>query len=150
MGKDCILGYVDSYVQNPRAHPMADLAGALAARGWQFLRVGVEMDNHDYSARAHAVLAGQVPHLADATGLANWCRAVKSPAELARMRRAARIVEAMHRRIAEVARPGLRQHALVAEILRTGVLGAEGHWGDHPAIVPMAPSGMDATAPHLT
>lgn len=150
MGEDCILGYADSYVQNPRAHPMEDLAGVLAARGWRFLRVGVEMDNYYYSARAHAVLAGRLPHLADATGLANWCRAVKSPAELERMRRAARIVEAMHRRIAEVARPGLRKHELVAEILRTGTLGAEGHWGDYPAIVPMAPSGMDATAPHLT
>lgn len=150
MGEDHILGYADSYVQNPAAHPMEDLAARLDARGWRFRRIGVEMDNYYYSARAHAVLAGRLPHLADATGLANWCRAVKSPAELERMRRAARIVEAMHRRIVELARPGLRKHELVAEILRTGVLGAEGHWGDYPAIVPMAPSGMDATAPHLT
>jgi ectoine hydrolase len=150
MGEDHILGYADTYVQNPRAHPMEDLAAVLAARGWQFLRTGVEMDNYYYSARAHAVLAGRLPHLADATGLANWCRAVKSPAELERMRRAARIVEAMHARIAELARPGLRKHELVAEILRTGTLGAAGHWGDYPAIVPMAPSGLDATAPHLT
>lgn len=150
MGEDRIHGYADSYVQNPRAHPMEDLAALLARHGWQFSRVGVEMDNYYYSARAHAVLAGRLPHLADATGLCNWCRAVKSPAELVRMRRAARIVEAMHMRIAEVARPGLAKNALVAEILRSGVLGAEGHWGDYPAIVPMAPSGMDATAPHLT
>jgi len=150
MGEDRIRGYADHYVQNPRAHPMEDLAALIAEHGWQFGRVGVEMDNYYYSARAHATLAGRLPHLADATGLANWCRAVKSPAELERMRRAAGIVEAMHRRIAEVARPGLAKNVLVAEILRQGVLGAGGHWGDYAAIVPMAPSGMDATAPHLT
>jgi ectoine hydrolase len=38
----------------------------------------------------------------------------------------------------------------VAEISRAGILGADGHWGDYPAIVPLTPSGMDATAPHLT
>lgn len=150
MQPDCIQGYADTYVQNPEAHPMEDLAGVLATRGWQFGRVGVEMDNYYYSARAHAVLAGRLPHLMDATGLANWCRTIKSPAELERMHRAARIVEAMHLRIAEVARPGLPKNELVAEILRQGVLGAEGHWGDYAAIVPMTPSGMDATAPHLT
>ena len=42
------------------------------------------------------------------------------------------------------------KNELVAEIYRTSVRGAAGHWGDYPAIVPMAPSGMDATAPHLT
>ena len=66
------------------------------------------------------------------------------------MRRAAGIVQAMHARIIEVAEPGMRKNDLVAEIYATGIKGANGHWGDYPAIVPMAPSGMDATAPHLT
>ena len=53
--------------------------------------------------------------------------------------------------------PGLGLMVRVADCVpvvladpRTGVLGADGHWGDYTAIVPMAPSGMDATAPHLT
>jgi len=128
---------------------MEDLIRVIADHGWAKGRVGVEMDNYYYSAKAHAVLAGQIT-LADATGLVNWQRAVKSPAEIERLRRAARIVEAMHRRILEVAEPGLAKNRLVAEILRTAVLGADGHWGDYAAIVPMAPSGLDATAPHLT
>lgn len=149
MPDDDIRGYDDSYVQNPQKHPMETLAALLAERGWATGRIGVEMDNYYYSAKAHAVLA-QSLSLVDATGLVNWQRAIKSEAEIERMRRAARIVESMHQTILDVAEPGLPKHALVAEILRAGTLGAAGHWGDYPAIVPMAPSGMDATAPHLT
>ncbi|MCC5986917.1 MAG: M24 family metallopeptidase [Pararhodobacter sp.] len=146
-----IESYPDIYVQNPDKHPMETLGLLLSARGWAKGRVGVEMDNYYYSARAHAVLSAllQEPPV-DATGLVNWCRAVKSPAELERLRRAARIVGAMHKRILDVARPGLAKNALVAEILHAGAMGTEGHWGDYPAIVPMTPSGLDATAPHLT
>jgi ectoine hydrolase len=49
-----------------------------------------------------------------------------------------------------VAEPGLPKNRLVAEITRAGIEGAEGHWGDYPAIVPLLPSGPDAAAPHLT
>ncbi|WP_127104425.1 M24 family metallopeptidase [Pararhodobacter zhoushanensis] len=149
MEADRIHGYDDTYVQNPAKHPMETLCALLADLGWAAGRVGVEMDNYYYSAKAHAVLA-QSLRLSDATGLVNWQRAVKSPAEITRLRRAARIVEAMHHRIVEVAEPGLAKHKLVAEILHAGAIGADGHWGDYPAIVPMTPSGMDATAPHLT
>ncbi|KPQ07576.1 MAG: ectoine hydrolase DoeA [Rhodobacteraceae bacterium HLUCCA12] len=151
MPGDFIHAYADKFVQNPGMHPMEDLAEVLSMRGWSGGRIGVDMDNYYYSPKAHAVLESRLPAvLTDADGLVNWQRAVKSPAELVRMRRAARIVEEMHRRIAEVAEPAMPKNVLVSEILRTGALGADGHWGDYPAIVPMAPSGLDATAPHLT
>ena len=44
----------------------------------------------------------------------------------------------------------MRKNDLVAAIFHTAITGADGHWGDYPAIVPLAPSGMDATAAHLT
>ena len=56
----------------------------------------------------------------------------------------------MHARIAELARPGLRKCDLVAEILAAGTRGTAGFGGDYPAIVPLLPSGADASAPHLT
>ena len=56
----------------------------------------------------------------------------------------------MHRVILEVAEPGMAKNKLVAEITKSGIEGADGQWGDYPAIVPMAPSGLDATAAHLT
>jgi ectoine hydrolase len=149
---DSIQGYDDTFVQNPDKHPMQELATLLAAHGLEAAQIGVEMDNYYYTAAAHHTLSAALPQarLTDATGLVNWQRAVKSPTEIEYMRRAARIVEAMHARILEVAEPGLRKNDLIAEIYATGMRGAQGHWGDYPAIVPMAPSGLDATAPHLT
>ncbi len=150
--EDAIRVYDDTYVQNPDKHPMEALAHLLEEKGWENGTIGVELENYYYSARAHAALVSSLPQakIQDATGLVNWQRAVKSRTEIERMRRAARIVEGMHRTILEVAEPGLPKNRLVAEILRASVLGAEGHWGDYAAIVPMTPSGLDATAPHLT
>ncbi|MDF3381698.1 MULTISPECIES: ectoine hydrolase DoeA [Sulfitobacter] len=152
MEDDCIRGYDDSYVQNPEKHPMEDLSALLSEMGLEQARIGVEMDNYYYSARAHDTLKAKLPKVTfmDATALVNWERAVKSEREIEYMERAARIVEEMHVRILEVAVPGMRKNDLVAEIYATGIRGAQGFWGDYPAIVPMAPSGMDATAPHLT
>tara|TARA_R110002110_G_scaffold194397_4_gene403227 strand:+ start:845 stop:2029 length:1185 start_codon:yes stop_codon:yes gene_type:complete len=147
-----IRGYDDTYVQNPEKHPMEDLARLLSELGLDAVQIGVEMDNYYYSAAAHKSLSDAMPkaRLADATGLVNWQRAVKSEREIEYMQRAARIVEAMHERIFELAEPGMRKNDLIAEIYATGIRGADGYWGDYPAIVPMAPSGLDATAPHLT
>jgi ectoine hydrolase len=152
MGDDDITGYDDIYVQNPERHPMQTLAELIQARGWDTLSVGVEMDNYYFSAAAFASLRENLPgtEFQDVTGLVNWQRAIKSPREITFMRRAARIVEEMHAMIAERTEPGLKKNELVAEIYHTAISGADGHWGDYPAIVPMLPSGMDATAPHLT
>jgi ectoine hydrolase len=147
-----LVGYPDTYVQSTERHPMDFLAGVLAERGLDKLAVGVEMDNYWFSAAAFASLQQHLPNarLKDATGLVNWQRAIKSPAEIGYMRRAARIVERMHARIAELARPGIRKCDLVAEILATGTRGTREFGGDYPAIVPLLPSGPDASAPHLT
>ena len=56
----------------------------------------------------------------------------------------------MHARVIELVEPGLPKNVLVAEIQKQAILGAGGHWGDYCAFVPMLPSGIDATAPHLT
>ncbi len=147
-----IIGYDDTYVQNPEKHPMTELSGHLAARGLEKARIGLEMDNYYFTASAYMALTKAMPgaQFSDATGLVNWQRAAKSGTEITYMRRAARIVERMHHVIRETAEPGMRKNELIADIYHASVSGAEGHWGDYPAIVPMAPSGMDATAPHLT
>ena len=152
IGEDNIVGYPDHYVQSHERHPMDHLSGFLAARGWDRLRTGVEMDNYWFSAAAYMSLQAHLPNarFVDATGLVNWQRAIKSPTEIAYMRTAARIVEAMHARIVETVEPGMRKNDLVAEIYDAGIRGIEGAGGDYPAIVPLLPSGRDASAPHLT
>jgi len=152
MAEAQIVGYPDHYVQSRERHPMDRLSDLIADRGWGTKAIGVEMDNYYFSAAAFAALQRHLPNarFADGTGLVNWQRAVKSEQELAYMARAARIVEGMHRRILETAEPGLRKCDLVAEIYDAGIRGTEDFGGDYPAIVPLLPSGADASAPHLT
>ena len=152
MSHDRIIGYPDHYVQSTERHPMDVLSAILTERGWAKGQIGVEMDNYWFSAAAYASLQTHLPNarFRDATGLVNWLRAVKSEQELDYMRRAARIVEAMHKRIVETIEPGMRKCDLVAEIYDAAIRGAYGFGGDYPAIVPLLPSGEDASAPHLT
>ncbi|WP_250536435.1 ectoine hydrolase DoeA [Caballeronia sp. AZ10_KS36] len=153
MGHDNIVGYPDHYVQSQVRHPMDYLSTeVIAARGWDRKRIGVEMDNYYFSAKAYASLRQHLPAatFVDGTALVNWQRAVKSPQEIEYMRVAARIVEKMHARILEKVEPGMRKSDLVAHIYEAGITGIEGHGGDYPAIVPLLPTGSDAAAPHLT
>ncbi len=152
MAEDAIHDYPDDYVQSTERHPMERLAALIAARGWQQAAIGVEMDNYYFSPAALFALQRGLGDATwhDATGLVNWCRAVKSAREIEYMRRAARIVEAIHARIFERIEPGMRKCDLAAEIFDAGIRGADGHGGDYPAIVPLLPSGADAGAPHLT
>jgi ectoine hydrolase len=147
-----ISGYPDDYVQSAVRHPMEHMARLIAERRLDGSRIGVEMDNYWFSAAAYEVLKRELPNarFVDATGLVNWQRAVKSDNEIEFMRRAGRMVERMYEAVFELIEPGLAKNRLVAEIYRIAIEGADGHWGDYPAIVPMMGSGLDATAPHLT
>src|SRR6185312_3886141 len=146
------FSYPDNYVQNPTVHPYQVLAGILRDKGFAAARIGVEMDNYYFSAKCLEVLRAELPdaRISDATALVNWQRAIKSEQELGYMRRAARIVEAMHARIRETAEVGMRKCDLVAEIYDAGLRGVDDFGGDYAAIVPMTPSGEDASAAHLT
>ena len=152
MEHDHIHGFPDDHVMSTERHAYEHLVLVLRELGWDRRRTGVEMDNYYYSATSHRVLIDGLSdaEVVDATGLVNWQRGVKSPQELEYMRRAARIVERMHDTIRETIAPGVRKNDLVAEILRTAVRGTEEFGGDYAAIVPMLPTGVDASAPHLT
>jgi ectoine hydrolase len=149
-----IIGYADHYVQSTERHPMDYLSVKLEERGWGSKRIGVEMDNYWFSAAAYAALQKHLPNakFSDVTALVNWQRAVKSNQELDYMRKAARLVERMHQTIFEKCEPGYRKCDLVADIYEAGLRYDDGlgFGGDYPAIVPLLPSGADASAPHLT
>jgi len=147
-----IIGYADHYVMSKERHAMDRLGEILTERGWTHGTVGVEWDNYYYSARAHACLEAALPDasIIDATSLVNWQRLVKSPREIEYLRIAGTIVEKMHERVLDVMEPGMRKNDLVAEIYHAAIAGTPEHGGDYPAIVPMVPSGADASAAHLT
>lgn len=150
MDEASVLSYHDDFVQSTERHPMQDLAAKLGDRGYGNTRIGVEMENYCFSAKAYMTLVAELPDatIEDATALVNWQRKVKSDAEIAVMRKAARIVERMHECIRERIAPGIRKNDLVAEIYATSLRGTEEFGGDYPAIVPLLQP--DETRPRHT
>lgn len=147
-----VCAYADNYIQSTERHPMQDLARVLTSRGYTNRRIGVELENYYFSARAFLTLQDSLPNarFEDATALVNWQRAVKSDEELVFMRKAARISEKVMDGVFSRVEPGMRKADLVAEIYSDAIRGLDDAWGDYPAIVPLLPSGADASAPHLT
>jgi ectoine hydrolase len=147
-----IVPYADDFVQSEVKHPMERVAAELIARGWDRGRIGLEMDNYYFTARAFAVLQDSLSNaeLDDCKGLVNWIRIVKSGAEIACMRQAARLVElCMHAGI-DAIRPGVRQCDAVAAIYDAQIRGTKEFGGDYPAIAPLLPTGIGTSTPHLT
>ena len=151
LAADALLDWPEEHVQHPDHHPYEALAALLQERGWT-QGVGVEMDNYYYSAASHRVLEQALGRgaLADATGLVNWQRAVKSPAELELMRKAGQLTAHMHAVLRDAYAPGIAKNALVAKVQAAGIEGLPGLPGDYPAIAPIAPSGREASASHIT
>jgi Xaa-Pro aminopeptidase len=152
MGDDCVTTYADNYVQSTERHPMQALAAMIREAGYGGKRIGLELENYYFSAKAYLTLREELPEaeLIDATALVNRQRTVKSDEEIAFMRKAARISEKIIDGIVERIRPGMAKNELVAEIYGDAVRGIDDVWGDYAAIVPLLPSGSDAAAPHLT
>jgi ectoine hydrolase len=149
---DNIVGYADDYVQSTSKHPMDCVAQLLHAQGIDRGHIGVEKDSYYFTAACLEHLRDGLPEasLEDATTLVGWVRAIKSDADLALMRDAARIIDKTMTMAIEKLQPGLRQCDLAAAILASQASGMHDAGGDYPAIMPMLPSGVGTSTPHLT
>ncbi len=148
-----MIPYDESFVMNPSSHPMSDIAQSIfIKRRFDKGIIGVEMDNYYYSAQAHSELTSSLPNatFVNANALVNWQRAVKSTKELEYMQIAGKITNAMHQSVLNKAKIGVSKNKLVAEVYHTGISGVDGYGGDYPSIVPLIPSGKEASACHLT
>ncbi|WP_027134202.1 M24 family metallopeptidase [Geminicoccus roseus] len=147
-----ILYYSDDFVQSTTSHPMQDVARNLKARGMTTGRIGVEADSFYFTGRALDILRAELPdaRIVDADLLVNWVRAVKSPAEIELMQQAARITEKMMTTAIDHMAVGTRQCDVAAEIQAVGTRGLDAYGGDYPAIVPLMPTGIGTSCPHLT
>jgi ectoine hydrolase len=149
---DRVLGYPDHYVQSRDRHPYDWIAAELRQRGLGRGRIGVEQDVYYFTPAAQAALARGLPEAAfvDASLLVNWIRALKSPQELRYIEQAARIVERVMQTALETIEPGVRQCDAVAAIYAAQIRGAGDFGGDYPAFVPLLPTGIGTSTPHLT
>jgi Xaa-Pro aminopeptidase len=147
-----IVGYPDRYVQSTERHPMDYVAEELTRRGLGRGVIGLEMDAYYFTAAAAGALTRGLPNarFKDATALVNWVRVVKSPGELHYMRQAARIVEKVMATAFEAIRPGLRQCDAAALIYKAEIEGTPEFGGDYTSFVPMLPTGIGTSTPHLT
>ena len=147
-----IVGFSEHLVHHATAHPFDELCDLIVARGWGAARIGVDFDAHYYTARAHQHLVNGLPNakLSDNRELVNWARLVKSPAELAYMREAGRIVSDTMRHALSKLAPGVREYEVVADVYHDQVIGFDGKYGDYTSLCPLIQVGEGTSTPHLT
>jgi Xaa-Pro dipeptidase len=151
MNPSNVVGFPESYVQQPHCHPMDWIAEWIIARGWGSRRIGIELEAYYYSPKAHAQLTKNLPNATwiDADLLVNWIRAEKSPAEIAYLRKAARLAEAAVSAAYEVIEPGVRECDAVARIQQAQIAGMPDYYGDITSLPATILAGENASAPHM-
>ena len=147
-----IIGFSEHLVHHATGHPFDELCDLIVARGWGAARIGVDFDAHYYTARAHQHLVNGLPNakLSDNRELVNWARLVKSPAELAYMREAGRIVSDTMRHALSKLAPGVRQYEVIADVYHDQIIGFDGKYGDYTSLCPLIQVGEGTSTPHLT
>lgn len=152
LGDQSIFGYPDHYVQSRYTHTMEYVAQLLGELGLQEKMLGVEMDNYWFSARSYQELTDRLPAatLKDATGLVNWVKTVKSPAEIVYMRQAARICENVMRTAVDTIDAGRWEKDATAAVVAAQIAGTAEYGGEAPAIFPIMPSAERTSTAHLT
>ncbi|SDO10923.1 M24 family metallopeptidase [Alkalicoccus daliensis] len=147
-----IIAYPDYYVHSDVFHPMSFVGEILAQIGQGNRRIGVEMDNYYFSAKAFMKLQQALPNakFIDGDLIVNYVRIIKSQQEIEYMKRAALIADkAMHHGIENI-RIGSRENDAAAHISYHLISGTEEFGGEYTSIVPMLPSGKNTGIPHLT
>jgi Xaa-Pro dipeptidase len=146
-----IVGFPEDHVQRADRHPMDWIAQWINQKGWGNARMGIELEAYYFSPKAHARLVAGLPNakLHDADLVVNWIRAVKSPAEIAYLRKASFLAEAAVSKAYEVIAPGVRECDAIARIQGTQVAGAKDFAGDITALPPTILGGENASAPHI-
>ncbi len=147
-----IIGYPDHYVQSPDRHAMDYVADLLKQRKLDKARIGLEMDAYYFTPLAYEALKRGLPNAkwVDANLLVNWVRAVKSAKEIEYMSQAARIMERVMKVAIDAVEPGTRQCDAAAAIYHAEIAGTAEFGGDYTAFVPMLPTGVGTSTPHLT
>ncbi|WP_077625125.1 M24 family metallopeptidase [Sediminibacillus massiliensis] len=147
-----ILFYTDDFIQSPVKHPMEAIARALKKAGKEKARIGVEMENYYFTAKALKELEKGLPDakFIDSTLMVNYLRMVKSETEIQYIKKAAVIAAKTMQTAIDSIEVGTRENDAVAEIYHAQISGTSTYGGDYPAIVPLLPSGTRTSSPHIT
>jgi Xaa-Pro dipeptidase len=146
---DHIFGYKDEYVQSRYMHTMEYVASLLKGKG---STLAVEMDGYWFNAKMLLTLNRELPgmKIVDAENLVGWVKTIKSEAEIAYIREAARITESAMSLAVESIAPGVYEKEVAALVSAQQIRGTETYGGDSPAIFPIIPSAERTSSAHLT
>ena len=147
-----IIEYDEKYIHTWPLHPYQYLVEIIKKRKWDNLNIGLEMDNHYFTAYCYETIKKGLPNakFKDAERLVNWVRVVKSNKEIKLMQSAARIVESGMKTAFKSINPGVRQCDAVADIQKALFNGTKEFGGDYPSIATLLPTGKGTSASHLT
>ena len=147
-----IVSFSEPLVHHATRHPFDELCELIRDRGWGGAVIGVELDAHYYTARAHRHLVDGLPEarIVDNQELVNWVRLVKSDAEVAYMREAGEICTRAMNRVTDMMKPGVPQNEIIAAVYETQVKGLPGKFGDYTSLCPLIQVGEGTSTPHLT
>ena len=142
--------YTEDLVQRFDTHPMKHVASIFEEYKLKNKRIGFESDVYFFSYKATQSLMQSLPESqwVDADLLVNWCRCVKSNAEIEIMGHAARIANNVMHVATEKIIPGMRQCDLAAAVVAAQIEGVDGKGGDMTALSPLVLAGEAAATAH--
>lgn len=152
LNEENIYSYTDDYVQSTEKHPYEFVADILKERRLDRKRIGTEKDAYYYTSSCQESLEASLPNATFASGhnLVNWVKIIKSPAEIEYMRKAAVIVQIAMQTAYDNISIGTRQCDAAAEVMRAQIKGTPEFGGDYTSIIPLMPSGVRTSTPHLS
>jgi Xaa-Pro aminopeptidase len=147
---DRVVAVPERYVQRTDAHPGDYMGDVLASRGLDGKRIGYESDGYYLSPRWLAAVQAKLPNaqFIDADLVVNWCRVVKSQAEIACMKTASLIAGQAMRAAFEGLAPGVRQCDLMGQVTHAQIRGLPDAAGHLTAIYPLVLAGEKGTTAH--
>lgn len=131
------IGDIRIWADGAGASPAGDLAAMLADLGLSGTRLGVETDTHGLTAHNYRRLVAAmdgVAELVEASDLIPALRMVKSPAEIACVRRAAELSDAALDAALQVTGPGADEADILAA-LQGAILAGGGDYPANPTII---------------
>jgi Xaa-Pro dipeptidase len=152
MAPENLLGWPEELVQSRVKHPFTFLTEAMRARGWGNKTIGIEMDAWHFTPRAYEVIKAGLPDakFEDSRLLVSWVRCIKSPAEIALMKKAGVITQKVVQTAVDAIAVGVRECDAAAAVLAARTRGTEEYGGDESSFPPLFCGGEKASAPHLT
>lgn len=147
-----IRPYTDDYVQSLVKHPMDFVSDIIKEKGCDKKVIATEMDTYYFTAKCQERLILRLPNASfkDGTNLVNWVKIIKSELEVDYIKKAARIVEKAMQTAFDSIAEGVRQCDAAANVYHAQISGTKEYGGDYASIVPLMPSGVRTSTPHLS